>query len=332
MPSQPLRIGLIGLGAIGAGAHLRAIRAHRDCELVAVADVSPAALAAAAALVPPCARQTSDPAELLGAADVDAIVLATPPWETHRLAAQALAKGLYVLAEKPLAPTAREARALRLVPGAEERLQVGFAYRHHPAIDRLRAVVGEGLLGTPLLYWNVVSDEASDPRGDPGHEERILETLRHGPPMIHDGAHVCDRLNLVFGSTCDVVSAWALRTEARFASANAVGAVLAYPGGSLARVETVWMLPRLPAPQLVAAGPRGRLEIDPPTFRLEVDTPEGVEVLDPPGPKQEVCFALQLERFVEACAAGRPVSPGLADALASLELTERIVAAAGEAA
>jgi predicted dehydrogenase len=91
------------------------------------------------------------------------------------------------------------------------------------------------------------------------------------------------------------------------------------------------MVPHLPPGELVAVGSRGRVTIDPPTFRLVLETRDGTEVLDPPGNKQDLCFAIQLQRFLAACANRRPVSPGLADGLASLDLTERIARAAGPA-
>jgi len=44
----------------------------------------------------------------------------------------------------------------------------------------------------------------------------------------------------------------------------------------------------------------GRARLDPPTFRLTIDLGGGrTEVLEPPGDKTQVCFALQLERFVD---------------------------------
>ena len=72
--------------------------------------------------------------------------------------------------------------------------------------------------------------------------------------------------------------------------------------------------------------------LDPPTFRLTVELADGTtEELEPPGNKTEVCFSRQLERFVDAWRAGKPPVPGLGEAIASLELAERIAHAAGVA-
>jgi hypothetical protein len=53
------------------------------------------------------------------------------------------------------------------------------------------------------------------------------------------------------------------------------------------------------------------------------------EELPAPGDKTEVCFERQLSRFVDHCLASTPPVPGLDEALASLELAQRIAAAAG---
>jgi predicted dehydrogenase len=92
----------------------------------------------------------------------------------------------------------------------------------------------------------------------------------------------------------------------------------------------IWLTPVLPRSQFVVTGPKGVATLDPPTFRLTVELADGAtETLEPPGDKTEVCFALQLERFVDAWLAGRPPVPGLDEAIASLELAERIAHAAG---
>ena len=86
----------------------------------------------------------------------------------------------------------------------------------------------------------------------------------------------------------------------------------------------------LPPSQFVVTGPKGLATLEPPTFRLTVELADGTtETHEPPGDKTEVCFALQLQRFVDAALAGTPPVPGLDEAIASLELAERIARAAG---
>ena len=106
------------------------------------------------------------------------------------------------------------------------------------------------------------------------------------------------------------------------------GGVLTYADGSVARVEVVWLTPVLPAPQFVVTGPLGLAALDPPTFALDVLFADGQrERHEPPGDKTEVCFDNQLRTFLDHVLAGTPPVPGLTEALASLELAERIAVA-----
>ncbi len=329
MSGPELRIGLVGLGDIAVRAHLPALAANPDVALVAVADLDAERVAAFA---PAGARATTEPETVLADPSIDAVVLATPPHATTGLVQAALAAGKYVLAEKPIALSMAEAALVRELPGAAERLQIGLTYRHHPAVDRLQELIAAGMLGRPLLIQASICDERFDPDGDPRAHARRLRSLELVPPIISDGVHACDRLNLILGEEPVDVTGWSLRTDPGFATANVNGGILTYADGSTARLEVVWLTPVLPRSEFVVTGPLGCATLDPPSFRLTVELADGgTEVLEPPGEKTEVCFALQLERFVGHCRAGTPPVPGLVEALASLELAERIATAAGVA-
>lgn len=327
MSERLLSVGLVGLGDIAVKAHLPALAANRRVELVAVAEPDAARRAAAC---PPGTRATGDPAELLADPAIEAVILATPAAATVQLAHAALLAGKYVLAEKPIAPTTEQATALGETPGARERLQIGLTYRHHPAIDRLKQLLDEGALGRPLLIQAAICDERADPENDPEGYARRLRSLERMAPIVSDGVHACDRLNLLLGARPESVTGWSLSTDARYPAPNVNGGVLTYDDGTVARLEVVWMTPVLPPSQFVVTGPRGRATLDPPTFGLTVELADGsVERLEPPGDKTEVCFALQLERFVSSCLSGTAPVPGFDEALASLELAERVAEAAG---
>jgi predicted dehydrogenase len=325
--ARTLRLGVIGLGDIAVRGHLPAIAANGRVRLAAVAELDAARLAEYA---PDGVRATTGPEELLADPEVDAVVVATPASVTAGLARDALEAGKWVLAEKPLGTSLAEAESVAAVPGAAERLQIGLTYRHHPNLDRLRELVAAGAFGRPLLVQAAICDEPANPDADPRAYARRLRSLERLPPVVSDGVHACDRLNYLLGEAPVDVRGWSLRTDPAFATANVNGGVLTYADGSVARLEVVWLVPVLPAPQFVVTGPHGKAVLDPPTFALDVELADGTrERLDPPGGKTEVCFARQLDRFVEAWETGRPPVPGIADALASLELAERIARAAG---
>ena len=326
MSGDVLRMGLVGLGDIAVRAHLPALEREPRVALVAVADLDEERLAAA----PPGVRTTTNAASVIADPDLDAVVVATPPAATAGLVRAALEAGKWVLAEKPLGLSVAETTEVREAPGATERLQIGLTYRHHPAVDRLRSLIAEGALGRPLLIQAAICDEPANPEQDPRGYARRLRSLERIPPVVSDGVHACDRINCLLGEAPVDVAGWSLRTDPAYATANVNGGVLTYADGTVARLEVVWLTPVLPPSQFVVTGPNGMATLDPPTFGLTVELAGGeTETLEPPGDKTEVCFALQLERFVDACLAGRPPVPGLDEAIASLELAERIAQAAG---
>lgn len=324
-----ISVALVGLGDIGLRAHLPALLAREDVVLAAIADVD-ADRVNAVRRSGGSAQATTDVAGVLEDPGIDAVVLATPQWVTPILARQALAVGKWVLAEKPLAPTLAEAAALATEPGADERLQIGLTYRHHPAVERLRQLVRNEILGRPLIVQATISDEPANPRTDPVGFARRLRSLEHAPPIISDGVHACDRLNYLLEAKPTSVQGFATATDARYANPNANLGILEYEDGTLVRLEVLWLVPVLPPSQFVVTGPRGRAVLDPPTFELMVDLADGThEHLPPPGDKTEVCFAQQLDRFLHHCRSGTAPVPGVTEALASLELAQRIAAASG---
>src|SRR5699024_2503032 len=103
------RIGLIGCGDVSV-VHFEAIRDIEGLELVGVADTDPQALARAteATGVPGFASTQ----ELLDAVKPDAVHVTTPHDEHIDPTLTALAAGVHVLQEKPLAHTLEEGQRL----------------------------------------------------------------------------------------------------------------------------------------------------------------------------------------------------------------------------
>ena len=98
---RKIRFALVGCGRISTN-HVEAIACHSArAELTAVCDVDPERLAAAAAKTGARAYKSLD--ELLGDADVDAVILATPSGVHPSQAIQCARAGRHVVTEKPMA-------------------------------------------------------------------------------------------------------------------------------------------------------------------------------------------------------------------------------------
>lgn len=318
-----LRVALVGLGEIGRTAHLPAILRRSDVTLVAAVEPDPAQRERAhlPAGVPILDR--------LADADVDAVVLATPPWVTPELAISAARSGKYVLAEKPVATSVAAAEVYTALTGSERaRIQVGLTYRHDPAMVALRDIIATGELGGPLLVRAHVYDEQRT--ADTAHSALIERTLEHGNPVVHEGAHVFDWLRFLLDADPELHDAWSLQTRPGLAAPNLVGARLAY-GEAQVLAEFGWLVDALPRCELSVLGDRGHAVLDGRTFALTVTTAAGERRFDPTPDRATRCFDLQLDRFV-ALATGTVEPPGpdpdLDDGLRALAVSEQVATAA----
>lgn len=98
---RPIRFALVGCGRIAAN-HFEALAAHQpEAELVAVADVDPARLAAAVERTG--ARGFPSLDALLAGSDADCVILATPSGIHAAQAIRAAEAGRHVVTEKPMA-------------------------------------------------------------------------------------------------------------------------------------------------------------------------------------------------------------------------------------
>ena len=143
----PVRVAVVGLGYWGPNL-VRNLNDHASAELVAVCDLSEAALARIGGRYP-AVHVTQDIGELLSSDDVEAIAIATPV-STHRpLAEAALEAGKHVFVEKPLAASTEDAVALADL--AEERglvLMPGHTFIYSPPVNCIRDLLRSDALGT----------------------------------------------------------------------------------------------------------------------------------------------------------------------------------------
>jgi predicted dehydrogenase len=108
--SSPVRVLVAGAGAFGRE-HLDRLATRSDVRIAGVADPSPAALAHAAQRygIAQCAEA---PQTLIDQVAADALVVASPSATHVEVAMLAIARGLGVLVEKPVAPNAALAAGL----------------------------------------------------------------------------------------------------------------------------------------------------------------------------------------------------------------------------
>jgi predicted dehydrogenase len=150
MEREPVRVGLLGLGAIAQVVHLPILSQLEDLKLVAVCDVDRAKAKAIAARFGIRAHDADD--DVYRASDIDALVICTPSHLHESQAIAALESGKHVLVEKPLALDS--AAAARVVDAAEKTgkvLMVAMNNRYRPDTMALRPFAEGGELGEIFL-------------------------------------------------------------------------------------------------------------------------------------------------------------------------------------
>jgi predicted dehydrogenase len=220
-----VRAALVGCGFWAAEAHLPALRELHRVEVVACVgrdDDEAAAFAAAQSIASPYASV----AELLAKEPLDALVISTPD-DLHIAAVEAaIAAGIGVFCEKPLANLASEAwRVAEL--GADARLvaTVGYSFRYSPAIQALREDFRSGAFGVPWLIelyeynaqFHPSGGKPMNWKGDPRH-------ARAGA-LFEYGSHAVDIAQWILGPVQRVVT----------------GQSRVLPGAQLDDVSTVMM-------------------------------------------------------------------------------------------
>jgi len=149
--STALRVGLLGCGRLGSEVMLPLLAARPDVRVTVVADPDQLALARARARVPDV-RTESDWRTALASPDLDAVVVTLPTALHGAAALAAIARGVAMYLEKPLAATLEDATAVREAWRATTlTAAVGFNSRFHPLLIRMRQQVRAGRIGDPRV-------------------------------------------------------------------------------------------------------------------------------------------------------------------------------------
>jgi scyllo-inositol 2-dehydrogenase (NADP+) len=136
----------------------------------------------------------SDPMELIKAADVDVVVVASPSRTHAGLAIECLRDGKSVVVEKPFAGSLTEADAMIAAAATAERhLIPSHNLRYSRAFQTIRGVIESGKLGS--LVEVKVQWHAYKRRWD-------WQTIADlgGGALNNDGSHVLDQVIALFGS------------------------------------------------------------------------------------------------------------------------------------
>lgn len=202
---KPIRIGLIGYGAIGR-VHMMGYRAipliyglPADAVQVVGVATSRGETAAAAAREIGCELYSADYRDLLTQPDIDMIDCCTPNGSHHEIIVAAAAAGKHIYCEKPLSLTVAEGEAMvESVERAGIKHQMTFNFRFIPAIARAKQLIEAGFVGNIFSFrGRFYRPSYIDP-----HKPMSWKLRREtsGGGALYDlGSHVLDLLYYLLG-------------------------------------------------------------------------------------------------------------------------------------
>lgn len=230
--TDKVRVGLAGLGRFGK-LHAGVLSRFPHVQIAAVCDPIQSEVDAAVARFDGAVGYTDIDA-MLANADVDAFFLVTPEQFHNEHARKAIARGLPVFMEKPLATTAAEgAEIAKLAADAGVYLQIGFVLRFEMQHALLKEQIDAGRFGkiVSLRLKRNCSRAWFEVYGDRAHS--VHETI------VHD----IDLAIWFTGSRASKVYA-VERNVSGLTFPDATMAIVQFESGAMCALETSWLVPQ----------------------------------------------------------------------------------------
>jgi predicted dehydrogenase len=319
--STPLRWGIVSTARINEQV-LPAFSASPNAALEAVAsrDAGKAQKYAEKHQIP---RWYGSYEALFDDSSIDCVYISTPNATHAQWTEKALKSGKHVLCEKPLTPTAQEAKRLfDLAADNSMLLMEAFMYRHHPQTARAK----DALIGGDIGDLQVIRMSFNFKTEDPATDVRYRPDLAGGA-LLDVGSYCVSFSNFVMDSTPDEVGGLArMRSsgvEEGFVGHMRYGDLLAAFDCSLFTPLDIG---------ITAVGSEGRLTVPTPWYphlppqQIIVERGEERRVVDCAGSN---AYELEVANFSSAVAGtAEPLISGH-ETLRNLETLERLARAAG---
>ena len=304
-----LRFGIVGAGGIAA-AYLQIFADLPGATITAVADID--ADAARAAADRHGAAAYSEMEEMLAAEQLDAVVVCTPPATHPVLAITAVAAGVAVLCEKPLAVSVGAAqRMVGAANGAGVPITTATKFRFVPGVMRARDLVREGVLGELITIENIFAS-----RVDMRERWNSDPAVSGGGVLIDNGTHSVDIARAFLGPIEEVLATEGPRVQGLVVEDSAQ-MLLRAESGATGSVELSWSYDNATDTYLQVYGSEGALRLGWQRSELRTNADERWTTIAP-GYDKLTCMRAQVENFCAALRGEEPMAITDADAISSV--------------
>jgi predicted dehydrogenase/nucleoside-diphosphate-sugar epimerase len=201
LSAGPLRVAVVGCGAISRGYHIPVLAGHDGVRLAALVDrdlVRTRELAKAYGVPTVVADVTELPPDA-----IDAALIATPPFHHAPCCIDLAQRGWHLFVEKPMAITGADAWSMvEAADAAGVVLSVGHFRRLFPSTRLLRSLLEQGYLGQPL---RVDAEEGDEYTWNLATLSNLRKDQGGGGVLIDIGSHVLDVILFCFPDRCDIL-------------------------------------------------------------------------------------------------------------------------------
>ena len=326
---QPL-FAVIGCGLIG---RKRVAALGPNPPLLYTCDLDAARAADLAQLAPGCSA-TTDYHVALADARVTGVIVSTLNASLAPIALAAVRAGKHVLVEKPGALNAAQLRALRDAARATGvRVRLGYNHRFHPALRKARELVDSGVMG-PLMFLRARYGHGGRKGYD--REWRADPALSGGGELIDQGVHLIDLAGWFLGEFTTIeghatTSFWDMKVDDNaFLSLRTAAGQTAWLHVSCTEWKNLFSLELYGRDAKIAIdGLGGSYGPEKLTFykMLPQMGPPETTVFEFPGADDS--WAVETRAFAEDIRLNREPSPGLTEAIRTLEIVEEIYRKSG---
>lgn len=275
-----MRVAMIGCGAIATRAHLPAFRALDGVDVVAFASRSRSSAEAAAEIWGGDGFVTDEWQQALDVEGVEAVDICAPNAWHAEIAIAAMARGLHVLVEKPMATTVAEADAMVAAAAANDIvLMPAQNMRFAPPFAAAAEAVAGGRIGD-VVGFRAAFGHAGPESWAPDATWFFERELAGGGALLDLGIHMIDVLHAVCGAPMTEVAAMVDTPADASAVERVAHLVMRNQGGAIGTLHASWSAKPAPDHQLTIFGTEGKLHLDgrtPLTFTAASGAHERVE-------------------------------------------------------
>ena len=311
--TQPLRVGLVGAGAI-SNSYSMALENTDRVKLVAVADTN---LAAAEALANKHeATAFNDITAMLDFGDFDAVILCTPP-TLHAEQAVACAKaGYHLMCEKPVSVDSASAR--QMIEAAKQNdvlFTMASKFRFVEDVTKARKLLEQGTVGELVLFENAFTANVDMTRRWNANPE-----ISGGGVLIDNGTHSLDIMRFFLGPLVRIKAVECQRVQDIVVD-DTVRVFVESEAGVVGNIDLSWSINKGLPNFISLYGSEGTLHVGWQQSKYKRNGDADWTVFGT-GYDKVAAFKNQIENFADAVQNGAPLVVTPADALASVEVVE----------